>query len=60
MRYRELAVDSQRSADQARNPGIRKSYLDLAVQWRQLADQIDGGDPSPIARAWFVFPRLHS
>ena len=46
--YREFAADSEKCADESRSLSVRTSYLDLAAQWRDLADQIDGGTSSPI------------
>ena len=46
--YREFATDSEKLAHECQGSPVRQSYLDLAAQWRDLADQIDGGTSSPI------------
>jgi hypothetical protein len=58
--YREFAADSEKCADESHSLSVRTSYLDLAAQWRDLADQIDGGTSSAIdgKRAPIVCQRL--
>jgi hypothetical protein len=46
--YREFAADSEKCAHETHSLSVRTSYLDLAAQWRDLADQIGGGPSSPI------------
>jgi hypothetical protein len=55
--YRELAEDMERFADEAHSPGIRNSYLELAAQWRQLADQIGGGNLFRTVQPAASFPK---
>ena len=45
--YRVFATDSEKLAHECQGSPVRQSYLDLAAQWRGLADQIDGGTSSP-------------
>ena len=40
-RYKSLAADAERLAGEARAPSVRQSYLVLAEQWRQLADEVE-------------------
>ena len=55
--YREFAADSEKLAHECQGSPVRQSYLDLAAQWRDLADQIDGGGASPVGVERTAVPR---
>jgi hypothetical protein len=38
---REMAAEAEASAVQASSPGMKTDYVDLARQWRMLADEIE-------------------
>lgn len=38
---RQLAREADRLAASAINPELRKAYLDLRMQWHELADEMD-------------------
>jgi len=35
------AADCERKAEEARDPLVKRTYRDLAAQWRHLAGQVD-------------------
>ena len=39
---RSKALECEHSARATRDPGVIRMYTELANQWRELADQLDG------------------
>ena len=39
--FLERAADCEQRAEEARDPHIKRTYTDLAAQWRDLARQIE-------------------
>ena len=48
---RTKALECEDIARRTRDPGVRRMYEVLTVQWRELADQIDKANPAAKQRA---------
>jgi hypothetical protein len=44
MRCAPKALEREHSAWATRDPGVIRMYTELANQWRELADQIEGNE----------------
>jgi len=40
--YRQKAAEYEQKAKEAADPRIRKTFIDMAVLWRRLADESEG------------------
>jgi hypothetical protein len=39
--YRARAIECDRLARLAKDPGVGSAYRDMAIQWREMADQVE-------------------
>jgi hypothetical protein len=63
--HRAKAIECERRAETASDPGVRKAYQRVAAQWSHMANQVEASSPSAISstrrrvdpRALFASPQ---